>query len=66
MLLENLKKEFIELLNYFKNEKKFYEKIIKNLEIINIDKENNLLLIKGSVPGYNGRIVILKLSKNQI
>jgi len=38
---------------------------IKNLEIMNIDKENNLLLIKGSVPGYNGRIVILKLSKNQ-
>jgi len=32
---------------------------IKNLEIMNIDKEKNLLLIKGSIPGYNGRTVIL-------
>merc|ERR1712159_304937 len=38
---------------------------IKNLEIINIDKKKNILLIKGAVPGYNGRIVILRLSKNQ-
>merc|ERR1712159_9179 len=36
---------------------------IKNLEIINIDKKKNILLIKGAVPGYNGRIVILNLSK---
>jgi len=36
---------------------------IKNLEIININKEKNLLLIKGSIPGYNGRTVILNFSK---
>jgi large subunit ribosomal protein L3 len=36
---------------------------VKNLEIININKEKNLLLIKGAIPGYNGRTVILNLSK---
>lgn len=36
---------------------------IKNLEIININKEKNLLLVKGAIPGYNGRTVILNLSK---
>jgi large subunit ribosomal protein L3 len=38
---------------------------IKNLEVININKEKNLLLIKGSVPGYNGRIVILNVSSKK-
>lgn len=38
---------------------------IKNLEVININKEKNLLLIKGSVPGYNGRIVILNASSKK-
>jgi len=37
---------------------------IKNLEIINIDEKNNLLLIKGSIPGYNGRIIILNHANN--
>lgn len=36
---------------------------IKNLEIIKLDKENNLLLIKGAIPGYNGISVIMNLSK---
>jgi len=36
---------------------------IKNLEIININKENNILLIKGAIPGYNGRTIILNHSK---
>jgi len=36
---------------------------VKNLEIININKEKNLLLIKGAIPGCNGRTVILNLSK---
>jgi len=35
---------------------------IKNLEIMDIDKEKNLMLIKGSIPGYNGIKIILKLS----
>jgi len=36
---------------------------IKNLEIININEEKNILLIKGAIPGYNGRIVVLKHAK---
>jgi len=36
---------------------------IKNLEIINVNKENNILLIKGAIPGYNGRTIILNHSK---
>ena len=36
---------------------------IKNLEIININEEKNILLTKGAIPGYNGRIVILNHSK---
>ncbi|MFW6238866.1 MAG: 50S ribosomal protein L3 [Halanaerobiales bacterium] len=33
---------------------------IKNLEIVNIDKERNLLLIKGSVPGPDEGILTIK------
>lgn len=36
---------------------------IKNLEIININEKENILLIKGAIPGYNGRTVILNHSK---
>ncbi|MFI4819120.1 MAG: 50S ribosomal protein L3 [Enterobacterales bacterium] len=39
------------------------EKItVQNLDIINIDMKNNLLLIKGSVPGSIGSDVIIKKS----
>ena len=31
-----------------------------NLQVIKIIPEHNLLLVKGSVPGYNGSIVIIK------
>lgn len=34
-------------------------KTIKNLEVVKVDNDNQLLLIKGSVPGYNGREVIV-------
>merc|ERR1712232_819738 len=37
---------------------------IKNLEIININEKKNILLIKGAIPGYNGRTVILNCAKN--
>lgn len=30
---------------------------VKNLEIVDIDKENNILFLKGAVPGVKGRIV---------
>jgi large subunit ribosomal protein L3 len=36
---------------------------IKNLEIININETKNILLIKGAIPGYNGRTIILNHSK---
>lgn len=33
---------------------------IKNLEVIEIKKEQNLLLVKGSVPGANGEYLIIR------
>lgn len=33
---------------------------VKNLKIIKIDKENNLLYIKGAVPGIKGSLLIIK------
>ena len=35
----------------------------KNHRLISIDQENNLLMIKGSVPGANGGIVLIRASK---
>ncbi|MBI2448067.1 50S ribosomal protein L3 [Candidatus Microgenomates bacterium] len=35
-------------------------KTVINLEIIDIDKEKNLLLVKGSVPGTNGRMLEIR------
>ena len=36
------------------------KRTIKNLEVIEVDAENNLLLVKGSVPGPNGGHVIVR------
>jgi large subunit ribosomal protein L3 len=36
-------------------------KTVKNLEIISIDKENNILAVKGAVPGMRG--TLLEISK---
>ena len=33
---------------------------IKNLEVVDIDKEKNYLIVKGSVPGANGSIVTIE------
>ena len=35
-------------------------KTVQNLKITSIDEENNLLLIKGPVPGATGSDIILK------
>ena len=35
----------------------------KNHKIVGIDKENNLLLVKGSVPGANGGFVFVRVAK---
>ncbi|MEZ6014049.1 MAG: 50S ribosomal protein L3 [Planctomycetota bacterium] len=36
---------------------------VKNLEIVRVDLERNLLLIKGSVPGHNGGFVQIRVAK---
>jgi large subunit ribosomal protein L3 len=33
---------------------------VRGLEVVRIDKDRNLLLVKGSVPGYNGSFVIVQ------
>jgi large subunit ribosomal protein L3 len=37
----------------------------KNLKLVGIDAENNLLLIKGAVPGPNGRVVFVRKAKTK-
>jgi len=32
----------------------------RNLEIIQVSAENNLLLVKGAVPGANGALLIIE------
>jgi len=33
---------------------------VKNLEIVEVDKENNLIAIKGAIPGRRGTLVMIK------
>ena len=33
---------------------------VRNLDVVRIDKENNLLLVRGAVPGPNGGLVIVR------
>jgi large subunit ribosomal protein L3 len=35
---------------------------VKNLDVARVDEENNLLLVKGAVPGPNGGYVIVRLA----
>ena len=35
---------------------------IQNLEIVSVDKENNVILVKGNVPGPKKSLVIIKTS----
>ena len=39
---------------------------IQNLEIVRVDVENNLLLVKGAVPGPKKSLVTIKESVNSI
>jgi large subunit ribosomal protein L3 len=39
---------------------------VKALEIVQADPERNLLVIKGSVPGPNGGIVLIRKSADQL
>lgn len=36
---------------------------MKNLHVVGVDKENGLLIVKGSVPGANGAVVYIKSKK---
>ena len=38
---------------------------VQNLEIIEVDKENNLLLLKGAVPGARNSFLIIKNAKKK-
>ena len=38
-------------------------KTVRNLEIVKVDKKENLLLIKGSLPGNKGSLLAIKSSK---
>jgi large subunit ribosomal protein L3 len=35
----------------------------KNLKVVRVDKENNILLIRGAVPGSNGGMIKIIKSK---
>jgi large subunit ribosomal protein L3 len=37
----------------------------KNLQVVQVDVENHLLLVKGAVPGHNGAVVVVRKSKRQ-
>lgn len=36
---------------------------VRNLQVVQVDPENNLLLVRGAVPGANGRYLVIKKSK---
>jgi large subunit ribosomal protein L3 len=37
----------------------------KNLSVVRVDKEKNLLLVEGSVPGAKGSTLLIRASRNQ-
>jgi large subunit ribosomal protein L3 len=36
---------------------------VRNLEIVEVDAEDNVILVKGAVPGPNGGYVVLRRAK---
>jgi large subunit ribosomal protein L3 len=38
----------------------------RNLVLVSVDKEKNLMLIKGTVPGANGGVVFIRQAKTII
>jgi len=40
-------------------------KTVKNQELVRVDADNNLLLVRGSVPGPNGGLVIVRQAKTK-
>jgi len=41
-------------------------KTIKNLEVVDIFKERDLILIKGAVPGSKGNFLEIKMNKKKL
>ena len=39
------------------------KKTVQNLEVVKIDKENNLLAVRGSVPGHKNSYLVIRKSK---
>ncbi|MDQ7779863.1 MAG: 50S ribosomal protein L3 [Planctomycetota bacterium] len=37
---------------------------VKNLDVVRIDKDSNLLFVRGAVPGANGGLLLIRKSKN--
>ena len=33
---------------------------VKNLEVVEVDSENNLIALKGAVPGRRGTLIMIK------
>jgi large subunit ribosomal protein L3 len=41
-----------------------HEKVtVKNLDVVRVDKENNLMFVRGAVPGANGGLLFVRASK---
>ena len=36
---------------------------VRNLEIVDVDTEDNVLVVKGAVPGPNGSYVVVRRAK---
>lgn len=39
---------------------------VKNLEVVNIDEKNNIIAVKGAIPGSRGSFVTLRLSDGNV
>jgi len=39
---------------------------VQNLEVVSIDKDNNLLIVKGAVPGPDGKLLVIRRGKKKI
>jgi large subunit ribosomal protein L3 len=38
---------------------------VRNLEIVEVDTEDNLIIVKGAVPGPNGAYVVVRRSRER-
>jgi large subunit ribosomal protein L3 len=38
---------------------------VKNLTVARVDVENNLLMVRGAVPGANGSVVVVRKAERQ-